>query len=546
MPYSYKLHPSLTHLPLEKLLVSGGDGRQILDSVSKLNQYGCSARPRQDTLALGSCSASSPRLKAWQAAEQMLRSLKTDLSNRDEDAVFADRYERVRDRLLAVLGLERAAAEICFSPSATDGEFLALWLATVGTERPICNIVVAPDEVGGGTPLAAGGCHFNRVAPWNAIGRRQGEPVAGFPHGRIELATVPVRDGRGQMRAIADIEAQTTALVERKIGAGYRVLLHAVEHSKTGIRAPSLGCVRSLLLQYGRDLVVVIDAAQGRIDRKRIAIYLQLGCLVLLSGSKFFGGPPFSGALLVPPIERFEPARHWTLPQGLADYITAFELPARWQAIGRSLPRRKNVGLLLRWASALYEMEEYYSHPWEIRQQVQQRFRSSLEALLADTPAIRLLAGATPHLTQWDYALGTQLEFERGASVFSFAFPAKRGRSAAGGLDITTLKYIHRWLHQANFPRSLATELGSSSSEILQHKFHLGQPVLLGKTGGDAGIPVLRVALGAALVNQLVLDTSLGSSLDDRLAGLDRQFDILRQKLEAIAWALQKYDKLAG
>ena len=47
-------------------------------------------------------------------------------------------------------------------------------------------------------------------------------------------------------------------------------------------------------------VMIVIDACQARLGRARIRWYLERGFPVLLTGSKFFTGAPFSGALLVP------------------------------------------------------------------------------------------------------------------------------------------------------------------------------------------------------------------------------------------------------
>lgn len=523
----------------------GGDSRQVLDPLSNFNRYGCSPQPRLDVMALGSCTASSPRLTAWAAAEKKQRILQDALSGRAEDTVFEEHFELIRHRICTVLELDPAFVDICFSPSATDGEFLALWLAIAGTNEPVCNVVVAPDEVGGGTPLAAKGCHFSDLTPWDTARGMKSEPVAGFPLKQIELETVPVREPEGQLRAIAAIERQIVALVERKIAAGRRVLLHVVEHTKTGVRAPSLGLTRQLKEQYGNSLMVVVDAAQGRIDRRRIAIYLQLGCLVLLSGSKFFGGPPFSGALLVPRTDQFRPTYNWQVPVGLTDYLTAFEIPPHWRPVRQLLPKRKNVGLLLRWVSALAEMEEYYSHPLCVRRLVLQKFYTQVERIFSDSVAIRSIPHPIPHLVPQDYALGDELEFEHGASVFSFTLHTNPASSAAGSLNMTALRHIHFWLHQSLLPMSSHGEFGPASLEILQQKFHLGQPVFLGKsrsTGSE--VCVLRVAMGAALLNQLIADTSLGSNLSDRLNWMSQQLTVLRQKLEAVAWLAQRQEHL--
>ena len=523
----------------------GGDSRQTLDPLLNINQYGCSPRPRVDVLALGSCTASSPTLNAWDAAQKQQEILKDALQNRDEDIVFEEHYEAIRQQLLAVLGLDRASIDVCFSPSATDGEFLALWLAIAGARESVCNIVVAPNEVGGGTPLAAKGFHFSDVTPWEMANGSKGKPVAGFPLERIAFETVPVRDAAGQLRPIVEVERQIAALVERQIKANRRVLLHVVEHTKTGIRAPSLGFARQLRERYGNGLTIVVDAAQGRIDRRRIAIYLQFGCLVLLSGSKFFGGPPFSGALLVPRTDQFQPRDSWEVPIGLTAYLTAFEVPLSWRSVRQQLPKRKNIGLLLRWASALSEMEKYYSHPLGARQLVLQQFGARVERAFSDSTAIRLTARPMPHLDCCDAVLGEDLEFERGVSVLSFSLQADSTDSLADCLDLAALRHVHYWLHQALLPMALQTGFRSHAPEVLQHKFHLGQPVLLSEARSLASdICVLRVAMGAALLNQLILDTTLGLSLTDRLDWLSLQLIALRHKLEAIAWMAQKHGKV--
>ena len=526
----------LISLPLEALLTTGGDSRQILDSLSGLNRYGCSPQSRSDVIALGSCTASSPTLRAWSAAKKEQQILKNAVLSNTIDMVFEESCEIIRHRLLTLLDLNPLTVDVCFSPSGTDGELLALWLALAGTNRSVCSIIVAPGEVGGGTPLAASGFHFSDITPWNSKGRMKGKPVAGLPFERIQVETIPVREAEGRLRSLSEIESQIKALVEEKINMGYRVLLHVVEHSKTGIRAPSLDLVRQLRCQYDNDLVVVVDAAQGRIDRRRISVYVQLGCLVLFTGSKFFCGIPFSGALLVPRTGQFESVSAWEVPVGLANYLTSFEVPPRWQRMRNLLPKQKNVGLLLRWIGALSEMEEYYRHPRNLRQFVLQKFQSSVEQIFADSPVIQLHTSPPSHPNELEHAdWRDNLEFEHGVSVFSLSLHPNLTSSSANCLSMATLKHVHYYLHQDVSHIIFHSELTPYALEALRHKFHLGQPVLLSEPGShQADVCVLRIAMGAALLNQLILDTNLGFSLSDRLDWLYRQLMILRQKLEVL------------
>jgi selenocysteine lyase/cysteine desulfurase len=83
--------------------------------------------------------------------------------------------------------------------------------------------------------------------------------------------------------------------------------------------------------RFGDRVEVLIDACQFRIAPATLAAYLAQGFLVAITGSKFLGGPTFSGALLVPPqaAERLS-AR---LPHpGLRAYSARAEWPPAWVA----------------------------------------------------------------------------------------------------------------------------------------------------------------------------------------------------------------------
>ena len=102
-------------------------------------------------------------------------------------------------------------------------------------------------------------------------------------------------------------------------------------------------------------LIVVIDACQLRCHPHAIARYVGKGYLALVTGSKFFTGPPFSGAVVMPSLmarelEMYLAATITThgddvlnksslspssssstcvaVPRGLSDYLTPHEVPA--------------------------------------------------------------------------------------------------------------------------------------------------------------------------------------------------------------------------
>lgn len=72
---------------------------------------------------------------------------------------------------------------------------------------------------------------------------------------------------------------------------------------------------------------VVVDACQLRSDAENIVEYASKGFITLVTGSKFYCGPPFSGAVLFPPAALAElEAGFEHLPPGFEDYFSRHEV----------------------------------------------------------------------------------------------------------------------------------------------------------------------------------------------------------------------------
>ena len=282
-----------------ELITSGCDSR-LIPNDGGLNRYGCSPLPRRE-LALGSCSCSSPTAIGTQAARELVADLRrSSLVKR----LVAEANERTRDGLRTLLNLS-SAVDIALTPSGTDAELLTLALADRDPDRGITNIVIGPGEVGSGTLSAAGGKHYDTLVP---RGDRvtSGEAVDKKFAARVETQVIPIRNQRGDVRPAADVDADVQQQVITAVEADRQVLLHAVAHSKTGIYAPRLQTLRQLASKLGDRVTVVVDAAQGRLGSRFGTVgyqgLLNCGYLVSVTGSKFYGGPPFS-ARTVGPVE---------------------------------------------------------------------------------------------------------------------------------------------------------------------------------------------------------------------------------------------------
>ncbi len=347
---------------LAALLVSGGDSRLTLDRSTGLNRYFCSPQPTMDGVSFASCTASTISAEGWRAAGEALRRLRRRRPALEREALRAEAAATAA-ALGSALGIADIA-EILLTPSGTDATMLvtALLAAERGDE-PIVSIMVAADETGVGVPLAAAGRHFSELAAGS--GRVQpGEPLRGLPAG-MQTIHIAVRRDDGTVRDRDEIDAEFAAAAEAAPG---RPVVHLIEASKTGLRVPDI-------VPPGVD--VVVDACQGRISPARLRSYLLQGWPVLLTGSKFYGGPAFCGAVLFPAARRAA-IDLASLPSGLAAY---------YHDAG-SIQPAANLGTVLRWVAALEEIRSFASGPLCDLLARMRRLADRIRARIASTPTL--------------------------------------------------------------------------------------------------------------------------------------------------------------
>jgi hypothetical protein len=297
---------------------------------------------------------------------------------------------------------------------------------------------------------------------------------------------VAARDALGRARSPAEIDAECGAHLEEARRAGRRVLLHVLDQSKTGLLLPS-DVDRLLALAGGAE--VLVDASQARLSPRSVQSYLRRGFMVLVTGSKFFTGPPFSGALLLPEAVGARLRAERSLPEGLRDYWGRFDWPAG--AACAVLPPEANLGVALRWEAALAEMEAFSAVNDGSAQGILTTFVRQVREGIAAQPALRLLESpelARPLPREWD-ACPTILAFSTWVA-------------AAGGgnrpLSPDEARQVFRWLN-ADLAPALGIGVGEPDRSLAARRFHIGQPVALATTSGPIG--ALRICAGARLVS---------------------------------------------
>ncbi|MCB2087006.1 MAG: hypothetical protein H6919_10020 [Sphingomonadaceae bacterium] len=464
--------------PLIDALSSGGDARITLNPDTGLNRYLAGPYPRK-TIAFASSTAND----ISQAAFDHLLDLAAG-----EPRGYEARLVSLRERICAAYGLA-SGVDIVFAPSGTDLEFVALAAVAGRGAAGTHNILLGADEVGSGCILSARGQFF---AGETALGvqTQAGADVAGI--GPVSFVDVPVRCEEGAARHSHDIGVAVHAEIDRALQAGKHPLLHVVHGSKTGLILPKLREIDALRAQFGDRLSLVVDACQARITPDAVREYLDRDAIVFITGSKFMGGPPFSGFALVPHgLAGCAPE----LPAGFADIFRRAEWGEAWA--GRALlADSENPGLAFRLEASIFELERFVQLSAEIVERVIRDFQSAVDEVFVKGMGF--------------------------PSVLPFANGNDRD-AAAHPLEMLTLATIDISSH----PDARTFDEAQLLYRALETRgLRLGQPVkCVRKPGGEWG-GTLRVGLSMPQVSELAA-----------LPGEDRR-RVLHEQLERFAAAL--------
>lgn len=493
---SFTGEPSNIAAAVDLFLTAGGDARILPDLATRRNRYGTKVAPSPGEIFLSSSTASTITPRAHLAVEKAWAALIQD-SGGDYLGVDAW-FESLRTRLLGLFGIAGCAAIL--TGSGTEAELIALAIARCVLGGPLTNIVLAPAETGSGVWRAAAGTHFLDSTPFGE-GRSAGNALSGWAGADIEAADVEIRDARGVLRSAADIDVEARVRAAAAIEAGRDVLLHLLQTSKTGRSGLTVATASQILAEAPDRVVIVADCCQLRCSRDYVRQLLQRGFMVAMTGSKFFAGPPFSGALILPP-QILARVGQWALPAGLADYSSRQDWPGDLQAKLRlRWANEANLGLGLRWVAALDEMERFFATPGDLRSSVLSYFEHEVRQRARSVENLSEISDDPHSLAEEPRSILPFVMMHTDGAPFSAAETAA----------------IHA---------RLRTPCGISSADdpAFAQIFHLGQPVAIGpKTA-------LRVCASAPIISEIAERVGQGESLEDAFEPWGRNLDALFKK----------------
>lgn len=501
---------------LGRILTTGGDGRIAIHSATGRNGYGCRTMPLPGALAFSSSTASTISARAFAATASAYGGLFIRAADASLARAFETAIEALRRDLKNLLELDICDGDIVFSPSGTDSEIHALYLARLALGGDITSIVVAAEETGSGVPLAAAGRHFNVTTSAGAAAAK-GHPVAGMDG--VTHVSVPVRDAQGT-RALREIDEEVSHAVAQAIAAGRGAVLHVMHHSKIGTRAPSAACIAELRATHGMKVQFILDACQFRLSRRRLRQYLDQGFLVLVTGSKFFAGPPLSGGLIVPEQFRARIASSSRVPLGLADYSSGYDWPLSLAGIREQLPPRESLGQYLRWVAACAEMKAYFAVPELYRRLALGEFSTAAARAIGRRKNLALLPEPA-----WVFD-ETDIDDEFSVRTV-FPFVVKRNGMP---LSLAESRTIYQALND-DVCEIIDCE-NPAQMRVAATVCHIGQPVAMMMDGVETG--ALRIAADARLVSDCFAGADVLGAID-ALKKKSADLDVVLDKVVLLA-----------
>ena len=473
--------------PTEYMLMSGGDLRLNIDEIHLLNKYGCRPFPRPDAFTFASSTASSVSNFAFDKTDKVRSILiRNSLKNGFKNTTI-EFSELLKNNLRKIFRLSEEC-EIIFSPSGTDSSLQIAAITQIISDKEITHILVASDETGSGVAAALKGCHFENTTALNYPIKKDAK-IEGFRD--VDLVQIPFRDQNGALKTSAQLDKEVFDAVIRTKNQGRHVVLHTMDQSKLGYQSPSDEFIKKLNRLENLSIQIIVDGSQLRLDPKDIQNYLNKGYIVTITGSKFFTGPPYCGALILPQsVNKLIQSVKDTLPKGLNKYYNSSDWPTSWFC-SNELSDGYNYGSYMRWNAAVDEMDRYYKTPILYRNMGIEMFCNFVDDSIKEATFLQPIYSDETKTKSFS---SKEFGIRNIRTIFPF-FIFKNNEV----LTVDKVKKLYTLLNS-----DLSDQFEGSSLEIIRlaaQKCHIGQAVNV-KYTTEIESAILRISLGARVISE--------------------------------------------
>ncbi|WP_282055330.1 hypothetical protein [Maribacter luteus] len=473
--------------PTEYLLMDGGDLRLNIDEIDLLNKYGCRPFPRPEAFTFASSTATSVSNYAFDKTDKVRSILIRNSLRNGFEKTTIEFSELLKNNLRKVFKLYDGC-EIIFSPSGTDSALQIAAITQIVSQNDITHVLVASDETGSGVPAALKGCHFENTTALNHPVKK-GDKIEGFRD--VDVIKITFRDEKGALKSTKQLDDEVFNAISKTNDLGRHVVLHTMDQSKLGYQSPSDELIQKLNKLKKLSMQIIVDGSQLRLDPKDVKNYLKKGYIVTITGSKYFTGPPYSGALILPKSvgELVQSVKN-KLPEGLTEYYNHSDWPTSWFC-SNDLMGGYNYGSYMRWNAAMVEMDRYYRTPILYRNMGVEMFCNFVEDSINDASFLEPIYGNEAKTNSYN---SEEFGIRNIRTIFPF-FILKDNEV----LSVDKVKKLYTLLNS-----DLSDQFQDSSLETIRlagQKCHIGQAVNV-KYGNDIESAVLRISLGARVISE--------------------------------------------
>ncbi|TGV04485.1 hypothetical protein [Flavivirga rizhaonensis] len=473
--------------PTEYLLMSGGDLRLNIDEFELLNKYGCRPFPRPEAFTFASSTATSVSNFAFDKTDKIRSILIQNSLKRGFKNTTIEFSESLKNNLRKIFNINDGC-QIIFSPSGTDSALQIAAINQIVSDKEITHVLVASDETGSGVPAALKGQHFENTTALN-YPIKKGDKIEGFRD--VDLIKIPLRGENGELKPTFQLDTEVFNAISETNELGRHIVLHTMDQSKLGYQSPSEEMIQKLNTLNNLSIQIIVDGSQLRLDPKDIQNYLNKGYIVTITGSKYFTGPPYSGALIVPEnVSKSINSVKNTLPKGLTNYYNHSDWPTSWFC-SKNLSDGFNYGSYMRWNAAITEIDRYYKTPVLYRNLGIEMFCNFVEDSIKDSTFLEPLFGNETKINTYN---SEEFGLRNIRTIFPF-FILKNNNV----LPLNDVKKLYTLLNS-----DISDQFEGSSLEIIRlaaQKCHIGQAVNV-KYGNDFQSAVLRISLGARVISE--------------------------------------------
>lgn len=356
---------------LQDLLTSGGDERIQLKE-NGLNKNFINPTSHDRILFRGSCTCSTLNNESHPRLLELIEEVKKD--------GFEQHVMRQRQSIKELAGEDfKDSFEVFFAPSGTGLNYFGLLFSSIlNPETDIHNIITCPEELGSGTPNAASGKFFSQLNQFGESvekGERLSENLNVFPY------YFSARDEDGNiLNHRTDVLDKLNELKDEASVIGNLVI-----GSKSGIEENA-----TIIPRSPKNTLWVIDMCQLRAPTELINRLISLGAMVMITGSKFYQAPPYCGALLVPKkfLDTLPQDRDASIYEPFNRIFSQNDIPESLPWMRKHFRKFNNYGLLLRWESAIYEMDKISKVPVQSVMNIVDQWHDTIVDLLQKNSSV--------------------------------------------------------------------------------------------------------------------------------------------------------------